>query len=789
VRSEYISHQSRIRAEQEAQIEATTFAFTLTDEGPDHTNQPSKLFTSRDEFQNTTRDHLPDLSAPISAEDLLDAFGRLSLNDEHAPPSTMDDIISDGAGTLSNTQIGVASLHHNPRSPPLRRRKPSPPRNDLSRAAKSKQERNNRTTKALGVLDAIATRIDTCMEKLAPPVSYDTLDLLETELRTLRSALERVKRSTESVLSRRYEVNSRLENLGGRVVEIRNIMPEASSPVSVDAGKQLRPFLEFIHILNCLADHHYDCPVDRTTELAQVALFLGAVCSVIMGASRRAGDIVMGVIHILLRLAFKRKDGHIDAANQHVLDQIPFSLQQVLSRYNLDGRTVIYAVCPSCHCTYKPRSSGTHYPERCTNKPKPESGECNAPLLEDDQPIKTFVYHEFQDYLAGLLSRKDIEEVMDKACDDLKESLDDRPEFVKGVFEAEFLHNFEGHEEGKLFIDRGDEGRYAFALNVDFFNVEGMRIRGATTSCGVISMACLNLPLDIRYKPENLYLVGIIPGPFEPHLTELNHYLRPLIDDMVPAFERGHRLSRTAKYQKGRVVRSAIIAVVNDLVAARKASQFSPPKSHYYCSCCHCWHLDTLGRTDFDHEDWQLLDKDVLREYAEKWKNASSSTEQEKLFVAHGLRYSELWRLRYWDPPRMLVADPMHCILEGLAQLHTRKVLCLTTAAANAKPIPAQAFIHDFRPADNSGMQKKNVNQVKAIHKLLLAAVEGSTQSEIEASLTALKKELTNKRVIPLKYVCDDLELHPASRGRILKAHYVNAFIEWVSAKGLIRYY
>ncbi|KAG6326380.1 hypothetical protein ID866_12709 [Astraeus odoratus] len=53
------------------------------------------------------------------------------------------------------------------------------------------------------------------------------------------------------------------------------------------------------------------------------------------------------------------------------------------------------------------------------------------------------------------------------------------------------------------------------------------------TSCGIISCACLNLPLEMCYKPENMHLVGIIPGPEEPSGDQLNHFLDPLINDMV----------------------------------------------------------------------------------------------------------------------------------------------------------------------------------------------------------------------------------------------------------------
>src|SRR5882672_5568646 len=103
-----------------------------------------------------------------------------------------------------------------------------------------------------------------------------------------------------------------------------------------------------------------------------------------------------------------------------------------------------------------------------TNKPKPGSNECGEPLLETSgvsrimKPIKPFIYHHFHDYLAGLLSRPDLEELMDKSCDNLMESMDKpAPSFVRDVFEAEFLRAFEGPKPGTLFVDRQGGGRYA----------------------------------------------------------------------------------------------------------------------------------------------------------------------------------------------------------------------------------------------------------------------------------------------------------------------------------------
>jgi len=115
------------------------------------------------------------------------------------------------------------------------------------------------------------------------------------------------------------------------------------------------------------------------------------------------------------------------------------------------------------------------------------------------KPIKPFVYHHFHDYLAGLLSRPDLEELMDKSCDNLKSRDQPAASFIGDVFEAEFLRTFEGPKLGTLFVDWQGGGRYAFSLNVDFFALEGMRICGATASAGIISLACAS------YRSESLH--------------------------------------------------------------------------------------------------------------------------------------------------------------------------------------------------------------------------------------------------------------------------------------------
>jgi len=62
-------------------------------------------------------------------------------------------------------------------------------------------------------------------------------------------------------------------------------------------------------------------------------------------------------------------------------------------------------------------------------------------------------------------------------------------------------------------------------LNCDWFQPFNL----STYSVGVLYLVILNLPRSIRFKPENVLIAGIIPRPKEPHTSELNSYLRPLV--------------------------------------------------------------------------------------------------------------------------------------------------------------------------------------------------------------------------------------------------------------------
>ena len=405
----------------------------------------------------------------------------------------------------------------------------------------------------------VESRIQQC-RRLLLDSSNGTFTTISEDLAKLRKAVENVRHQSDLVLSKKRAITNSLDELEIKLRSARQSDGDHHTPVEFVVGA-FHCSVVCESMLTSLVVNQDQSPIHCMDVVAQVAMLICVMCHIMFGVDTRGGIFIMGAISLLLYLAFQTSKGTPSLSQENILQRIPSTIQTALSRFQLSCKTVIYTVC-SCHCTYAPTyaqgSTVPKYPEFCTHCPTPEF-ECGEPLLDmnacgDSQPKKVFTYHEFNDYLANLLSRADIEVAMDNSCNKLAESLSSSlPCFVKDPFDAQFLHKFQGPEPGKLFVDRGDEGRYAFALHVDFFNPEGMSMQGATMSSGIISMACLNLPLDIRYKPENMYLAGIIPGPKLPLLENLNHYIRPLIDDLVASWDRGIWFSKTANYPNGRI--------------------------------------------------------------------------------------------------------------------------------------------------------------------------------------------------------------------------------------------
>nr|GAT44655.1 predicted protein [Mycena chlorophos] len=330
-----------------------------------------------------------------------------------------------------------------------------------------------------------------------------------------------------------------------------------------------------------------------------------------------------------------------------------------------------------------------------------------------------------------MLSDPDVVRMCNEACDKAWDAVQSAmatdppgrmsPEEVNNVFEAEFLRTFEGPVPEQLFINREGRMRLAFEILLDFFNPHGMRKRGNHDSVGILALVNLNLPEDIRYKPEFMWL-SILLGPHEPDHDQIGGYLRPVIDKFVEGWKRGIRLSRIGGNDAG--------CIGSPVFAPTTFALFATAKR----------------------------DVGELRRWAEAWRDAKSQAERDTIFAAHGVRWSEFWRLPYWDPTRMGVIDSMHCILEGLVHYFCRYVLRIDAEVARKREGANLAFDHDWVEYDPDDCpadyllekQEKESAQIHRIHNKLMLSLDPLPVSDAASNVGA-----------------DDVSMPDAPRGNI----------------------
>ena len=493
------------------------------------------------------------------------------------------------------------------------------------------------------------------------------------------------------------------------------------------------------------------------------------------------------MIKLTLELAFQKSGTEkLSPKQQKLMNDFPADPRTAVEQFNLDGRSTVYAVCPKCHHTYAPRyRDGDRiaiWPEICTYRKRQKGQCCKERLLRTRSskerkisvPIKPFVYFNFDDWLSRMLARPGIETVMDDAwrCMD-----DPNPKAeMSDIFHGDILRNFRAPAKGNeapLFKDGGDEGRYVFTLCVDFFNPYTMKQAGKKRSVGLISMVCLNLPPDLRYKPENMYLAGVVPGPREPLLDEINHYLRPLVSDLCDSWEPGFYFSHTFQFPTGRRVVCALIALVCDLPGARKAACLAASSHEHFCSVCHCCR-NKEGYGDTDVSSWKRRTNDECRAFAEAFKDAETELKAQSFLDMSGVRWSELLRLPYFDPTRFIVVDAMHNLFLGLIKTHITQILGIDLD----RKAPPEAAVLEVNLSDGwKSMTIKEQKSVRSIRRWLQGPLAEDLASEDSRRMIEKRFGRCHRRA--LHFFCQEFVPQQTPHTMTVKA-LVKMLLDWV---------
>lgn len=516
------------------------------------------------------------------------------------------------------------------------------------------------------------------------------------------------------------------------------------------------------------------------------------VLQVLLHNSHRGCHFLLSMLHYIVQLCLLRNGRVLNVYDQKLLSDFPKDPDSAVKQFKLETTEFIYAVCPEqqCQALYRPvyqkGSPIPHYPLSCTYQWRRDRSPCGTRItrprrfgkVDVEVPIKRFVSFSFKDYVAELTSRFGFEDKMDAVWESFLAAVGKGvPAEMNDVFDGQFLRDFKDRD-GHLFGRQTEEGRYVFSLSIDFFNPFTNKQAGKKVSFGVISVVCLNLPLSMRYKPENMFLAGVIPGPKEPPLT-LKQYLSPLVDEFLVFWDPGIRFSHTCKFPEGRLIRCALILVICDLLATRKTIGYAACSHERFCNFCNCTRTGQ-GYGDTNCGAWGRKTNEEWRKAAAEYQACGNEEDKAAQFNKTGVRWSELLRLPYFDVSRCVVVDPMHNLFLGLIKEHFIGILGLGINLSKRQEEKPAMVISLGTPPSNM-----NPNDVTGVEKLR-RWLEKPVASAFPERGSALKK-LQRGNLPALEFVCQEVRckvpLLPLptepQRRRHTKAELAEALLDW----------
>jgi len=340
------------------------------------------------------------------------------------------------------------------------------------------------------------------------------------------------------------------------------------------------------------------------------------------------------LIKFLSKLLFLLVDAVILTENLLIFaNGFPKSLTALKKYLNLTSRPYKqYASCKKCTSIYEDLS--TKY---CRHKPfpaNPTDPTCDTLLLKTVQrkgetklvPMQLYLYHPLKSSISTLLQKE--------GCIDALQHWRERSRIIPEDWVGDVY-------DGKIWKELQDSGylespfNLVVALNIDWFQPYSR----VMDSVGVIYLCVLNLPRHLRYKQENILLLGLCPGPKEPKLV-VNGFLSPLVDELKE-FWTGVNIQVSTELNI--TFRIVLACIMSDMPAVRKACGFVGHRARLGCSKCLCEfeHLKGGGiKWSGDFGSWPPRTIEDHQEKANEYQKCQNENQQKEMASKNGLHFS-----------------------------------------------------------------------------------------------------------------------------------------------------
>ena len=361
-----------------------------------------------------------------------------------------------------------------------------------------------------------------------------------------------------------------------------------------------------------------------------------------------------------------------------LLASFPTSLYALKKHFHLSvDQFEKYVICPKCCSLYNFREclsttsiAARIYPKTCNhvafrNHPiRSHRKPCGHNLLKEvitktDRkfyPLKSYCYYPIVKSLSAILNRQNLIE----QCEHWRARAIPN-NTLADIYDGRVWQQFLTYK-GRPFLS--DPHNIGLMLNCDWFQPFNL----TNYSVGVLYMVILNLPRTIRFKPENILIVGIIPGPSEPNCHEINSFLRPLVKELNMLWNEGFSMMYNGN---NIVIHAALLATVCDVPATAKLGGFLSHASKHACwKCSKVFPYNSeLNRVDFSGVQLGPLREHTIHKHnAIEAVGAATPTQRNEIELRNGSRFTELMHLPYYDCVRFSIIDPMHNLFLGTSK-------------------------------------------------------------------------------------------------------------------------
>ncbi|KAJ3762559.1 hypothetical protein EV360DRAFT_79172 [Lentinula raphanica] len=501
----------------------------------------------------------------------------------------------------------------------------------------------------------------------------------------------------------------------------------------------------------------------------RIALITSLIIHIKFRNPIRQMKVILALQRAMIRTLTTRVNPEIHTSlGLNIADQIPQDIRTVVDHYRLDPSWDTFISCSSCHALYpftenelvgnEDAHSTNPILSSCSSKAHPDSPDCGNTLWKTRSvgartfivPVQKQIFQSLKEWIGKLLAIPGIE-------NSLEEYLSQRNATgsAQDFWDSPTFQDFLGPDGMPFMRQQSDisgspDLRLLMSLGYDSFNPFHMKRSGGSASSTALYMVLLVLPEHLRYRKEYMFLVTVMRG--HPNEAQINHTLQKLVDQLL-LFWNGIFFTRTSKYPNGRTVYAALAPAVCDTEGAHSLSGFASHSHKYFCVRCL---LPIQDIHNLDPDTWPKRDIQIHKEQAALWRDAPSEGARRKIYEDHGMRWSELLRLPYWNPILFTVIDSMHLCYLGLFATHVRKIWRMDAEVLESGVGYAQPSIDKKRKKPSNSLLRELYNSIR--------------QNE-----SSLKKTLNDQTHGILWYICFDL--HLASVGK--KESLMNNILAW----------